>query len=141
MTEPYSPTVRTQADLDAMWRHLMGPLGFGYRRLYVVFVPPDGGVIPQITEVADLPELPDHELVANLLTMCADLIDQQMPTGTRVAFLYARPGGPAFTNADRRWGAVLLRAADQAFVPTWPVHLANDHRLRVLAPDDLAYPA
>ena len=27
----------------------------------------------------------------------ADLIDQQMPTPTRVAFLYARPGGPDFT--------------------------------------------
>ena len=33
----------------------------------------------------------------------ADLIDQQMPTPTRVAFLYARPGGPDFTDADRRW--------------------------------------
>ena len=141
MSEPYRPTIRSQADLDAMWRHLMSPLGFGYRRIYVVFVPPDGRVVPRIAEVTDLSELPDPELAANLLTMCADLIDQQLPTGTRVAFLYARPGGPDFTTADRRWGAALLQAADDAFVPTWPVHLANDHRLRVLAPDDMAHPA
>ena len=60
----------------------------------------------------------------------ADLIDQQMPTPTRVAFLYARPGG------RRR-----ARSRPGAFVPTWPVHLADDLRLRVLAPDDVAHPA
>jgi hypothetical protein len=141
MTEPHLPTVRSQADLDAMWRLLMAPLGFGYRRVYVVFVPPDGRVVPRIAEISDLSELPDPELAGKLLTMCADLIDRHMPTGTRAACLYARPGGPDFTAADRRWGAALLRAADDAFVPMWPVHLANDHRLRVLAPDDLAHPA
>lgn len=141
MTEPYLPTIRTQADLDAMWRHLMGPLGFGYRRVYVVFVAPDGQVFPRITEISELPDLPDVESCANLIDLCAHVIDEQLPMGTSVAFLYARPGGPDFTTADRRWGAVLLQAAEQGFVPTWPVHLANDHQLRVLAPDDLAHPA
>ena len=138
MTEPYRPLVRSQADLHAMWRHLMEPLGFGYSRVYVVFVPPGGGVIPRITEISELPEVPDRATALNFLDVCAELMDTAMPTGTRVAFLYARPGGPALTAADRAWGAGLLSAADELFVPYWPVHVANDHVLRVLAPDDLA---
>ena len=135
------PAVRTQADLDALWRRLMGPLGFGYPRLYVVFIPPDGRCLPHITEVSDLSDLPDPLMIHNLLGICATLLDRTLPTGSRVAFLHARPGGRGITAADRAWGAALLAAADDACVPVWPVHLANDHELRVLAPDDLAEPA
>ena len=135
------PDVRTQSDLHALWRTLMEPLGFGYPRLYVVFIPPDGRCVPHITEVGDLPALPDRMMIGNLLTICASLLDQVLPTGSRVAFLHARPGRRGITTADRAWGAALLAAADDALVPTWPVHLANDHELRVLTPDDLAEPA
>ena len=135
------PAVRTQSDLDALWRTLMGPLGFGYPRLYVVFIPPDGRCIPHVTEVGDLPDLPDALMLANLLGICASLLDRTLPTGSRVAFLRARPGRRGISPADRAWGAALLAAADHAFVPVWPVHLANDHELRVLTPDDLAEPA
>jgi hypothetical protein len=135
------PAVRTQSDLDALWRTLMGPLGFGYPRLYVVFIPPDGRCIPHITEVGDLPDLPDSLMIRNLLGICATLLDRTLPMGSRVAFLHARPGRRGISPADRAWGAALLAAADDAFVPVWPVHLANDHELRVLTPDDLAEPA
>ena len=135
------PAVRCQADLDALWRRLMEPLGFGYPRIYVVFLEPDGRCIPRITEVADLPDWPDRELVTRLAQVCAHVLDDGLPTGTRVAFLRARPGSRGITAADRAWGATLLAAAEEHFVPTWPVHLANDHELRVLAADDLAEPA
>jgi hypothetical protein len=135
------PVVRTQSDLDALWRTLMGPLGFGYPRLYVVFIPPDGRCVPHITEVSDLSELPDPLVIGNLLGICSTLLDRTLPSGSRVAFLHARPGGRGITAADRAWGAALLAAADRALVPVWPVHLANDRELRVLAPDDLAEPA
>ena len=83
------PAVRTQSDLFALWRHLMGPLGFGYPRLYVVFIPPDGRCVPHITEVSDLSDLPDPEMIGNLLGICATLLDRTLPMGSRVAFLHA----------------------------------------------------
>lgn len=106
-----------------------------------MFIPPDGRCVPPPTEISDLPDLPDPVMLDNLLGICATLLDRTLPMGSRVAFLHARPGGRGITAADRAWGAALLAAADHAFVPVWPVHLANDHELRVLAPDDLAEPA
>jgi hypothetical protein len=141
LTPQQLPAVRCQADLDALWRRLMEPLGFGYPRLYLVFLGPDGRCVPHVTEVADLPELPDRELVTGLVQVCAHVLDDDLPTGTRVAILRARPGPRGITSADRAWAAALLAAAEEHFVPMWPVHLANDHELRVLAADDLAEPA
>lgn len=52
---------------------------------------------------------------------------------TDVAFLYCRPGPAGWLIGDRHWAAGLAGL----FPGGWPVHLANDHELRVVAPDDL----
>ena len=42
MTE-YRPTVRTQAELERVWRHLMEPLGFGGHSLWLMVIEPTAG--------------------------------------------------------------------------------------------------
>ncbi|MGI8899558.1 MAG: hypothetical protein ACR2HA_01280 [Nocardioides sp.] len=130
------PHIATQADLHRRWSTLMGELGFGYPRLYWQFVPPDGSADSLIVELTELPDLPDPTACASLMEVCAQLLDE-MPPGTQVALLYARPGGGLLTSTDRAWGRSLTEAARLRGVPMWPIHFADDESLCVLAPDDL----
>jgi hypothetical protein len=131
------PPVHTQADLHRHWRALMGPLGFGSSRLFVVFVSLEGRVHPRIMDIEELPDLPDPELVGTLMAVLASLLDAVHPAGTRVAVLYARPGRRGPSRADRAWASAVLEAGRRRGVPLWPVHLANDEELLVATPDDL----
>lgn len=139
MTSPdgTTPPVRTQADLHRHWRDLIRPLGFATARLYVGFVMPEGEVVPHLIDIDDLPDLPDPELVGNLMGILASVLDRTLPAGARVAVLYARPGRRGVTRADRAWASALLAAARRHDVPLWPVHLANNDEIVVAAPDDL----
>lgn len=135
------PPVRTQADLHRHWRALMGELGFGYARLYVQLVPPDGRVDALLMEIDDLPDIPEATDADAFLGCFKMLLDQGLPEGTRLALLYARPGRRGPSAADRAWAQALTAAAERAGVPIWQVHAANDHELRVMTPDDLVEPA
>ncbi|NUR07865.1 MAG: hypothetical protein HOQ22_05700 [Nocardioidaceae bacterium] len=137
-TAPYRPTIRTQADLPAMWRTLMTPLGFARRRLYLTFVLGDGCAVPHLTELDDLPEQPGDLAVDNLMAMCAALLENSLTEGSRPVLLLARPGAARLTDSDRAWGTALLAAAEAHRVPLWPVHVAGDDDVVVLAPGDLA---
>jgi hypothetical protein len=135
------PPVRCQTDLHRLWRVLMGRLGFDSARIFFQFIPPDGRSVGFLGEIDELPDLPNQKVADALLQSCRYVIDRDLPLGTRVAMLYARPGRTAPTSHDRRWGQALLRAAERAAVPMWQVHLATDRELRVLTPDDLVEPA
>jgi len=113
-----------------------GALGFGYSRIYWQFIPPDGSADTLIVELTELPEAPDLASCESLMEVCRHLLDE-MPQCTRVALLYARPGGGPLSSADRVWGRSLTAAARHRGVPMWPIHFANDESLCVLAPDDL----
>ncbi|PVG81781.1 hypothetical protein DDE18_17605 [Nocardioides gansuensis] len=129
------PAVRTQADLHRHWRAMMGELGFGQRQLWFQFFDADGRCTPVVQQVTDVPELPDTEMLANLMAICDQLLTDLVPDGS-VAFLWARPGRPGLIASDRAWAAGLAKAAADAGVRSHPVHLANDHELRVFATDD-----
>ncbi len=130
------PRISTQADLHQRWSTLMGKLGFGYPRIYWQFIPPDGSADSLIVELTELPDAPDLASCESLMEVCRHLLDET-PQGTRVALLYARPGGGPLSSADRAWGRSLTAAARHRGVPMWPIHFANDESLCVLAPDDL----
>lgn len=132
----HTPQVTNQADLQLRWSMLMGELGFGSPRLYMQFTSPDRSTDGVIVEVDELPDVPDAETSAGLLNASARLLAQMTP-GTRVALLYARPGRGGLSAADRAWARSLTDAAVAADIPMWPVHVANDEALRVVAPDDL----
>jgi hypothetical protein len=135
------PPVRCQTDLHLLWSALMGELGNTWARIYFQFIPPDGTNIGFVGEIDELPDLPDQQVADALLLSCRYLIERELPAGTRVAMLYARPGRRGPTDQDRRWGQALTLAAERAAVPMWQLHLATDRELRVLAPDDLVEPA
>lgn len=127
--------ITTQTELYEMWRTLMGPLGFGGRSLWLVFIARDGVPIRKITKVEDLTEIPDPELALRLMSVCADVAGD---SGERLAVLHSRPGHGPLSEHDRAWARVLLDAANAADVSLLPLHRANDENLVVVAPDDLA---
>lgn len=130
------PPVRTALDVYHVWRLLMGPLGFGARRLWVTFTDGDGRVSPAIQQIEEVPARADTEACAGLMT----ILDHVRPLFAEgaVALLYTRPGRRPMDGGDRSWARSLIAAARQADIPLWPVHFANDEELLVFAPDDLA---
>lgn len=134
METPYRPTIRTQSDLEAVWRHLMGPWGFGGRSIWLLRIESDGTVLPHVVEIAECDGLPDDELVDGLAGVLRTL-DGDDPGGS-FAFLLSRPGGHV-DDTDRAWGRFLLRAGLLADVRLEMVHLATDERVVPLPPDEL----
>ncbi len=130
------PPVRTGLDVYHVWRLLMGPLGFGSRRLWVTFTDLDGRVSPVVQQVDDVPPRAGTADCDGLMTV----LDHVRPVfeGGAVALLYTRPGSRPMHDDDRSWARSLSAAARASEIPLWPVHFANDQQLLVFAPDDLA---
>lgn len=135
------PPVRSQADLHRHWRALMGELGFGQSRLYLQFFTVDGSCTPVILDITELPDLPDADMADALMSFCDQTLQEVMEPGTRVAILYARPGGRSPRTTDLAWARFITEAARRHGVPIHPVHVANDEELGVVTPDELARPA
>ena len=72
MTTSYRPVVRSQSDLEAVWKHLMGAQtsdrGFGGHSLWLVVIDADDRPFPQITEITEAVEPPDDEMVSSIAT-------------------------------------------------------------------------
>ncbi len=130
-----TPPLLTQADLHRYWRALMGPLGFGSRRLWLLFLDVDERPTPLLLQIDDVPDYCAEPMLEGLITVCrATRAEQDLG---RVAVLLSRPGRGGLTGSDRRWGRCLLAAAARGHVPFAPVHLATDERVQILSGDDL----
>ena len=99
---PYAPVLRTQADVEAAWRHLINPLGWPEPRLWFMLVDPDGVPFPQLCQIEGLPVEIADEGAANLATML--------------------PYSEASENSDTPMPATCAVAA----VPVDVIHLATD---------------
>lgn len=88
----FDTPIRTQADLERLWRELMEPLGFGGMSIWLMLIGPDDIAIRQLTQIEDAVEPPDAEQLAGFGLMLSRLRDQMAPGG-RWAFLRSRPGG------------------------------------------------
>jgi hypothetical protein len=132
------PPVRTDLDVYHVWRLLMGPLGFGARRLWFVLTDGEGWLNPMVQQIDEVPARPSASECDDLMMMLDHVRD--FFAGGAVALLYTRPGVRPMDDADRTWARRLTAAARAADVPLWPVHFANDEELLVFAPDDLAEP-
>jgi hypothetical protein len=133
---PFDATVHTQADLEALWRRLMEPLGFAGRTLWMLVIGADGQVLGQIVEITDMPASPGPGELDALAAFLGHL-GHDVGSGIRVAFLFSRPGAGATDRRDRAWARALLAGARRAGVPCETVHVANDERLAPVPPDDL----
>jgi hypothetical protein len=135
--QPFAPMLRTQADVEQMWRRLMTPLGFTRCSLWMVAIQDDRPV-PRLLEIAVTelaPEDGDAEALAGLLMHVAG-------KRNRFAFLRSRPGSGRPDAADRAWARELYAAGRQASARLEVVHLAHDDDVYPLPLDDvLAEPA
>ncbi len=130
------PPVRTQTDLWRHWRTLMGPLGFSERLLWLCFLSADGRIAPVLPQINDVPDQPDRPLVDSLIQICSRICGDFGVES--VAVLLSRPGRAGVTPGEISWAQQLDAAATAAGVSLWPMHVANDHELVTVTPDDLA---
>src|SRR5206468_1322841 len=99
------PPLRTQADLHRQWRAMMGPLGFGGRRLWLLFLEPDDRPTEFLMQIDDVPDQPREGETDSLLRLCREVRDEHRLG--RIAVLLSRPGSGAVRHGDRRWGRAL----------------------------------
>lgn len=135
MTDTYRPLVRSQADLEEVWRSLMQPLGFGGRSVWLVQLGPDRRPVPVITEITDCDDRPDPDHGAGVAAALREA-DAHVPGGS-FAFLVSRPGRSAVTRDDLAWAVFLHECGRAAGLPVEPVHLATDDDIVPLPLDDL----
>ncbi len=128
------PTIRTQSDLETVWRDLMEPLGFTGHSIWMMFIDREDHPIPQLTQIEDAVDVQPADLVS-LADIVRDLIDRFAPGG-RVAFLRTRPGRDTADRADRELAASLVAACRRVDQPVEVVHFANDVLLSPLPVDD-----
>lgn len=124
----YRPLIRSQADLEHLWRVLMHPLGFTETSLWAMVVGADGRPVPTLTEITDLADLPDADEARSLAAFLGDLVDDLVPGG-RVALLRCRPGRGRARADDLAWAAALHAAFAAAGVPAHVLHLATDDQV------------
>jgi len=133
---PYRPTVRSQADLERVWRHLMEPLGFSGASIWMLRLDPDGLAVPHLLEIAEAELAPDDpEPFAGLLE---DL--ESADPGGSFAFLRSRPGPGGVDADDRAWASFLYAAGRLGGVRLEVVHLATDTDVVPLPMDEVGLP-
>ena len=133
MSTPFRPVVRSQCDLESVWKHLMGPWGFGGHSVWLLVIDADDRPFPQITEITEALEAPDDEMIASL----AIVLDGLAEPGRRFAFLRSRPGPGGITADDRAWARSLYDAGRRAGVALEVVHRACDRDLVAVPMDDV----
>jgi hypothetical protein len=136
-TVPFRPVVRSQSDLESVWKRLMARErsdgGFGGHSLWLLVIE-DDRPSPQIIEMTEAVEPPDEEMVVSL----GHFLDHLSGDGRRFAFLRSRPGHGGLTAADRAWARALYAAGRYAGVPLEVVHRACDHDLVAVPMDEVA---
>jgi hypothetical protein len=108
--ESYQPIIHSQADLEDAWRNLMEPLGFSRRTLWLMFVAGDDRLLPQVTEIVDIPPVLDDEDLLGLQR----LMEEIGSAGLRPAFLISRPGPGGPTADDRACAGRVVEACRAA---------------------------
>jgi len=125
MTEPYRPLIHTQAELEEVWGHLIRPLGFHRRSLWLLLIGADDRPTPVITEIQDLPDRPDAETSEGLAQLLSHFVTDVEPSG-RWALLLSRPGSQSTDDVDRCWAAALYDVCRRGGIAHDVVHLATD---------------
>ena len=131
--EPFRPLVRTQSDLERMWRRLMSPLGFSSHTLWMVVIEDDRPV-PQVIEIVEAADAPGQEDAVAFARVLEHLA--QPGPALRVPALATRRRSTRHHRPGLGAGAARRRdVASAAAIDV--VHLAHDHDVLPIALDDL----
>jgi hypothetical protein len=133
----FRPTIRTQAELEKAWRHLMSPLGFSGYSIWMMVIEPNHKPVPHLTQIEDAELPPDANEESGFADFLRAVADDALEPGSRMAFLISRPGRNGAGERDRTWAARLYGACRKARLPCETVHLATDHVLMPLPLDEL----
>lgn len=131
----YLPVLRTQADLEQAWLHLLGPRRFHQRSVWLMTIEADGRPFPHLTEFDGVPVGPDPVLLGWLCEGLRPVFEELPPA--RLAFLLSRPGYAQVEATDRLWAHALRGLARDLALPCDVVHLAADHGVVPLPLDEL----
>lgn len=135
MDTPFRPTLRTQADLEAAWAHLIGTGGFRHRSVWMLAIEADDRPFPHVTEFAEVDDLPTTSFL-DAFTEVLDRLFADLPA-RRLAFLVSRPGVDGVRPSDRAWAATLYEVGRRVRLPCEVVHLATDATVLPLPLDEL----
>ncbi|HCB03763.1 MAG TPA: hypothetical protein DEQ43_05850 [Nocardioides bacterium] len=127
--------IRSQADLERVWRFLIRPLGFRRRSLWLLLIDVDDRPITGLTEISDLPQRPDPTMSDKLAELFRHLAD--IGPASRWAVLVSRPGSRPADAADRLWAAALYDAFREHAIGHDVVHLATDAEIVPIPLDDV----
>lgn len=134
----FSPKfVSTDAELEACWRELIEPLGFASRQLFAIVIDGQGEVFPHVINIAECPPLPEQVMVANFAEILRD-VSAATVADASCAVLWARPTSAGTRESDLVWARLLMAELARVGLGRWPIHVADDSVMRVVAPDDLA---
>ncbi|CAN5123596.1 hypothetical protein BH09ACT12_BH09ACT12_16480 [soil metagenome] len=133
----FDEPVRTQAELEQLWRGLMEPLGFSGGALWVLAIDGDDRPTRTLMEIRDEGNEPTPEEAVAFGAFLAEL-SMDVLAGSRWAFLRCRPGRGGATDTDRELMAAFVAGCRAAGVATDVVHLATDDTLLPLPYDELS---
>ena len=128
----YRPVIRTQSDLEGLWRRLLSPLGFHCCSLWLVVIDGDRP-IPELTEFRRTPPAPGADDARAL----ARAIEKVAGPHKVLAFARSRPGGGRPVRDDLAWAETLYAAGQLASARLATIHLAHNHDVVPLVMDDL----
>ena len=124
--------VRTAAELTDRWAALLDPPIFGARSLWLTWLADDGRALPVIIPVDDIPRVPDHAMLAGLLSVHEAVSDEHLGGGGHLAMALCRPGRPEITEDDDCWLVALSEVLDDRIDGSWSLHLAAAGRVTPL---------
>ena len=123
--------VRFAAELTDRWAALLDPPIFGARSLWLMWLD-DGRALPVIIPVDDIPRVPDHAMLAGLVSVHEAISDEHLAGDGHLALALCRPGRPEITEDDDCWLEALSEVLDDRIAGTWSLHLAAAGRVTAL---------
>ncbi len=134
MTKPplIDVPIRSAADLTNRWATVLDPPIFGARSLWLMWLGDDGGMLPIVVPVDDVPERFDHRTTSGLLHLSDAVMEEHLAGAGHLAMALCRPGGPAATDDDYERAEHLRSEIDDQLDGTWSLHLAASGRVSEL---------
>jgi hypothetical protein len=127
--------IRCADDLTRRWAAVLDPPIFGARSLWLMWIDPDGLMLPIVVPVDDIPLKADRGMLEGLRRVHIGVAQDQLPRGGSLAMALCRPGTPQVTKDDEAWVESLRGALDGVHVaPLWTLHLAAGGRVTEILP-------